>query len=193
MGIQRTVFNSLLFTSVFVASCEVRATCNDLNVEPTTPTDRFVVNADRTVSDTRTGLIWMQCSEGKTSTSAACDTGDPQVFTWQQAIARAKQVNLQGFAAANNWRLPNIKELSSIVERACYNPSINEAVFPGTPVIGDSEYWAATYDANRINSTDGSNDYAWHVRFAGVIGKSGTTAGNLKTSLYFVRLVRSPD
>ncbi|MGH8500348.1 MAG: DUF1566 domain-containing protein, partial [Methylococcales bacterium] len=69
-----------------------------------------------------------------------------------QALTEANNSTLAGFT---DGRLPNLKELSSIVERKCFNPAINEAVFPGTP---SAFFWSASAFANDSN-------VAWVVVF----------------------------
>ncbi|OOZ38542.1 hypothetical protein BOW53_15155 [Solemya pervernicosa gill symbiont] len=106
-----------------------QATCPP-NLTLTTPDSRFTDNGDGTVSDELTGLMWKQCSEGLSTTTTACDTGGSATYGWQSALGQAWTVNGVGFAGNNDWRLPNLKELASIVEQGCHEPSINETLFP---------------------------------------------------------------
>lgn len=186
-------FTGIVVSLVFLIPNAQAQICNE-NMEKTAPDSRFVNNLDGTVTDKRTGLIWKQCHEGKTTVNTACDTGSDTPYTWQQAIAQVAIVNSQNFAGANTWRLPNIKELASLVERACYDPAINEKFFPHTALTSNGRYWSSTPDANRTNPTTLEKDYAWHVKFVGG-AISGTTAGQSKTdgTISRVRLVRSPD
>jgi hypothetical protein len=68
--------------------------------------------------------------------------------------------NAGGLAGQADWRIPNIKELGSIVEYQCHNPAINLAAFPDTP---SATYWSATPDprdsrqARSIYFADGSD------------------------------------
>ena len=132
-------------------------TCNSA-IPASTPTSRFTTSADGTATDSATGLMWKRCAEGQAWNPAtgACD-GTAGTFTWQQALQRAQQVNA-GTAGANlgysGWRVPNQKELGSIVERRCYSPAINETVFPGT----SNWFWSASSYANY-------SYYAWSVSF----------------------------
>ena len=146
----------------------------------TTPTTQFKDNNDGTVTDLKTKLIWKKCSEGQQWQAGTCadDTAVADMMTWQEALTRASQVNSSGgFAGSVNWRLPNIKELSSIIEDACYGPSINLNVFPTTPA---GIYWSST-------PYIGSADHAWSVRF-----NYGQNSMNFKYDYYFARLVRDP-
>jgi hypothetical protein len=55
--------------------------------------------------------MWKQCAEGLSG--ATCQTGSAQTFTWANALAHAEAST---FANYTDWRLPNVKELSSLVE-----------------------------------------------------------------------------
>jgi len=81
----------------------------------------------------------------------------------------------KSLAGYSDWRLPNFKELQSIIERQCLDPAINLAVFPNTP---SWKFWSAS---------PSSGGGAWNVAF------NYGFAGNYdRTSHYvFVRLVRS--
>ncbi|HEB87396.1 MAG TPA: DUF1566 domain-containing protein, partial [Gammaproteobacteria bacterium] len=130
-------------------------TCNSA-IPASTPTSRFVINGDGTVTDSDTGLMWKQCSEGQTTDGAGGCTGTAGAYTWQQALQQAQTLNAGGgYAGQGDWRVPNIKELGSIVERQCYSPAINETVFPGTPSSG---FWSASPSAYY-------SDSAWGVYF----------------------------
>jgi hypothetical protein len=93
------------------------------------------------VTDTATGLTWKRCSEGQSWDGATC-AGSAMYHTWQQALQVADTAS---YAGQSDWRLPNAKELASIVEQACYSPAIDEAVFPATP---SSYYWSSSPGAS---------------------------------------------
>ena len=149
-------------------------TCQTNRILATTPTNRFTINNDGTVSDTKTGLTWKKCSEGQSGVD--CRIGTATTYTWQGALQQAQRVNNNGgFAGYKNWRLPSIKELSSIVEEQCIEPSINLAVFPESPSYW---YWSSS------PSADYSSD-AWYVYFYYGYSYDGSKYINR-----FVRLVR---
>ena len=129
-------------------------------------------NGDGTVTDPTTGLIWMRCSMGQTWDGATC-TGMASSHTWDQASALTGTVT---FAGQSDWRLPNIRELQTIVDRSVYNPAIDAVAFPNTP---SSYFWSAS--AYAFNS-----DYAWYVHFY-----YGYASYYFKGSFSQVRLVRA--
>ena len=103
----------------------------------TTPDSAFSDTGNGTVRHDPSGLVWKRCAEGQTwnSTSSACD-GGAAGYSWEGAFQRATAVN-SGTGGTENaghsdWRLPNVNELRSLVERACRGPAINLTQFPGT-------------------------------------------------------------
>ena len=149
-------------------------TCQTNRILATTPTNRFTINNDGTVSDTKTGLIWKKCSEGQSGVD--CRIGTATTYTWQGALQQAQRVSNNGFFAGyKNWRLPSIKELNSIVEEQCSQPSINLAVFPESQ---SNAYWSSSPFAS-------SSSVAWYVFF----GYGSSNYGG-KNDDHFVRLVR---
>ena len=115
--------------------------CNLESMPSTTPTERFIDHKNGTVTDKATGLMWMRCSLGMTWEEGTC-RGATHRAEWDATLQAVKALNKNGgFAGHNNWRLPDIKELNSIVERRCYSPSINKTIFPGTDYW---YYWSST-------------------------------------------------
>lgn len=137
-----------------------------------TPDADLIDNGDATITHTKTGLTWKQCSEGYGG--AFCGTGGIGGKTWADAQAAATAANNANFAGHNDWRVPNYKELESIVETACQTPSINWTRFPNTT---SGQYWTST--------GFGSAPAAWEVNFL----TGGADVGP-KTATYSVRLVR---
>jgi len=144
----------------------VRAECNPA-IEPVTPGSRFNLSSDGTVTDNQTGLIWMRCSLGQKWNGSGCD-GEPERYSWSAALTAAETTT---FAGKADWRLPDVKQLASIVELACVNPSINTQLFPGT---ASDEYWSSSPNVNGIQGAwsvdfdDGEvhtySNTAWHLR-----------------------------
>lgn len=118
----------VLAAALSAAAGQAQAQTCESNVRATAPSDRYSVNADGTVLDKRTGLMWKQCLEGLEGVD--CSGGSPVYGYWKDALVRADQSRFAGY---KDWRLPNIKELQSLLEAQCYEPAVNLAVFPGTP------------------------------------------------------------
>jgi len=148
-------------------------TCNN-NMAASTPDSQLLDNSNGTVTDRKTGLMWKQCMEGLSGSN--CENGSAVSFTWQAALQQPGVINSSGFAGYHDWRLPNVKELRSIVEEKCANPAINLVRFPNTPssfVWSDSPY----IFYNSYN--------AWYVHFY-----NGFSYNDVRSYNYQVRLVR---
>ena len=181
-----TLFHVLLIT-ITIPICDLvqAQTCNT-NITKTAPDYRFVDNDNGTVTDLWTGLMWKQCIEGmvRDSVNVCVQHTDPDTYSWQGALQRAVNVNtgLIGESLGwGDWRLPNEKELFSIIELSCADPAVNEKYFPLTfvPALATSVYWGSTGYAIAGIST-------WFVNFS-----SGVIVTNSATSLQGVRLVRT--
>lgn len=155
-----------------------QACIRNLAVSETTPTSDFVLSdTDGTALHVPTGLVWKRCAEGQTWDDGGC-TGSPTEFTWRAALQRVETVNTDGFAGQNDWRLPNVKELQSIVERQCYSWALNPVVFPNTAGLWGL-FWSSSPYA-------GSSGYAWLVSFGG-----GSASYHEDIYDYYALLVRS--
>lgn len=152
-------------------------TCQNTSIPATTPTAHFIDQGNGVVTDTQSGLMWKKCSEGQVwdATKALC-TGEAGGYTWQAALQNAQALNnTGGFLGLKDWRLPNIKELSSITEKQCIDPAINLTVFPNT---SSALFWSSS-------SLASNGSYAYYINlFIGVGNWS------LKSNGHHVRLVR---
>ena len=107
---------------------------------------KFTVNDNGTAQDLAddtvkqcNGLVWQR-------------TVPVASYNWQGAKDYCDGLNYGG---SNDWRLPNIDELFSIVDKSRVEPAIDVNVFPNTP---NNFYWSSTRSA-------GSSSYAWYVSF----------------------------
>lgn len=136
------VLGAAIVLSIMPVSFAQAQTCKS-QIPLTKPTTDFQVHNNGTVTHTPTGLMWKVCSEGQTWQSDGRCSGEASEHNWQAALQIPQTLNTEGgFAGHTDWRLPNIKELKSIVERACVEPAINTAVFNHTPLT--SYYWTST-------------------------------------------------
>ena len=136
---------------------------------PTAPAAQYTsTDGGLTTTDNGTGLIWAADGNG-----AGCNNG--ATATWSAAITYCNGLTFAS-SGPGTWRLPNIKELVSIVDYSRSGPAINVAFFPNTK---SSYYWSSTTYA-------GSTDFAWRVDFS-----SGFVSGTNKTAVSkYVRAVR---
>ena len=116
---------------------------------------------NNTVSDSETGLEWQDNSDTTSST-----------YTWQEAINHCETLTLD---THDDWRLPNVNELKTLVDRSKRNPAIRGNVFE---YVQSSYYWSST-------SYVGDEPTAWFVHFYyGFVGWNG------KYDNIYVRYVR---
>jgi Protein of unknown function (DUF1566) len=140
-------------------------------IRASNPSSVYVADlVNGTVTDTRTALMWDRCPHGLTG--AACAGGTLGDYLWPEALDSAGTANSTNYKGYSDWRLPNIKELNSLVEECRVNPSINEWAFPATPTYF---FWSSSPDATRttharyVHFGDGGSNYltrGWyaHVR-----------------------------
>ncbi len=120
----------------------------------------FTKNGD-IVTDTTTGLLWQDNTDTKTVKKS-----------WIEAVDYCENLTLGGYS---DWRLPNINEFKSIVDRSKSNP----AIVDGFTNVRSDFYWSST--------TTASASYdAWNVHFC-----YGNVTIHSKTHSYCVRCVRA--
>jgi hypothetical protein len=131
----------------------------------------FQDNSDGTISDLATGLMWPQSDNGSG-------------IDWEHALAYAQSQNQANYLGYNDWRLPNTKELQSLVDYtrspgatnpANVGPAIDR-LFNCTDILNDGGkadypyYWTSTSAVPMANGTYAS---AWYVAFGRAENGSG--------------------
>jgi poly(3-hydroxybutyrate) depolymerase len=96
--------------------------------------NEFTDNADGTITDEATGLTWMKADSG-------------QGMNWPAALEYAEALTLAGH---DDWRLPNAKELQSIVD---YSRSPDTS---GSPAIDP------VFETTEITNEGGKKDFGWY-------------------------------
>lgn len=145
----------ILFFILVMAHFQASAQKCNSNMTRSYSDDQFLING-QTVTDITTGLMWMRCSVGQTLIDNNCSGPAEKFSTWKTALDGV--IKNKTMASFSDWRLPNIKELDTIVERACAEPAISLVVFPDTP---SAIYWTSTphkdseYLARIIDFSDG--------------------------------------
>jgi Protein of unknown function (DUF1566). len=134
------------------------------------PDPRFTDNGG-TITDNLTGLMWSKDANPAGATQ-----------TWQQALDYIKTLNSSNYLGYNDWRLPNRKELKSMVN---YGQSDTAAWLTDFNNVQPLDYWSSTTCAADIaaawfvNMSDGlvfnaykisTYNYVWPVR----AGQAGT-------------------
>ena len=151
-------------------------------------TARFTDNGDGTVTDNATGLMWEQKTPG--GSGGLHDTNNTYTWTYYTGPPSAFDVFIAGlnteggtgFAGHNDWRLPNIFELRSIVDLGRGLPAINP-VFVNTQ-SSYAYYWSSTSYAP-------STTNAWDVDFTA--GASNVDSKQYPGWAHYCRAVRGGE
>lgn len=130
--------------------------------------NKLTNNADGTISDLSTGLMWTTDDSG-------------EGMDWAAALVYAEGAEI---ATYSDWRLPNVKELHSIVDYS-FSPSATDIsqqgpaidpMFNCTPIVneaGDDDY-AYYWTSSSANFTTGQPYYyAWYVAFGRAVNGEG--------------------
>ena len=123
--------------------------------------NKFHDNGDGTITDSATGLMWMKEDNG-------------EAVSWKDALSYAEQYSGSGYS---DWRLPNAKELQSIVDYtrspATTNSAAIDSLFECTQITDEGGnanypfYWTSTTHAN-ISMNSGN--HAAYVCFGEALG-----------------------
>jgi hypothetical protein len=128
----------------------------------------FTDNGDGTVTDSATGLMWSQ-SDSK------------EGLNWVSALAWVQQKNQESYLGHDDWRLPNAKELQSLVDYSRSPDTTHSAaidpVFDATQITNEAGepdypfYWSST----NFLHFDGSADHAVYLAFGRGLGSMDGT------------------
>ena len=123
----------------------------------------FMDNGDGTITDSATGLMWSKTDSG-------------EGMDWEDALAWVQQKNEEIYLGYNGWRLPNAKELQSIVDYTRSPQTTNSAaidpVFKVTSIIDEGGqtnypfYWTSTTHVNAA----GGGQSAVYISFGEALG-----------------------
>lgn len=126
--------------------------------------NNFKDNNDGTVTDNATGLMWMKDDNGKG-------------LNWQKALELADSLNNIKYKGYSDWRLPNAKELQSIIDYTrspdfTNSPAI-DPIFNCTQITNEAGntdypfYWTST---THCGQTDSQGSDASYVCFGRALG-----------------------
>jgi hypothetical protein len=132
----------------------------------------FHDNGDGTITDRATGLMWSRSDSG-------------HGMNWQDALAWVQKRNAERFLDHDDWRLPNVKELQSIVDYTrspdtTHSPAI-DPVFTCTTITNEAHqsdypfYWSATTHAGFLGG--GAAMYVAFGRAAGWMSPRAMAGG----------------
>ncbi len=108
----------------------------------------FVDNGDGTVSDFATGLMWSRGDSG-------------HGMNWEDALAYVQELNEQYYLGCSDWRLPDAKELQSIVD------------YERSPDATDSAAIDPVFNATSIINEAGEKDWPFYWTSTSHVSESG--------------------
>jgi hypothetical protein len=146
----------------------------------------FTDQSNGTILDNNTGLIWSR--DANAPGPAGCTTA--MMKNWQAALDYVKCLNSNSYLGFNDWRLPNVLELGSLVNISQANSSIG-LIAQGFTGIQGEPYWSSTSAADGpssawgvdmwVGAVDGDDksdtNYVWPVRskLPGYLARTGQT------------------
>ena len=135
---------------------------------------KFIIK-DGIATDTETGLTWLRFAHGQRWGNGNV-VGDAEQFTWDDAMKIPDTFNQQGYAGYNDWRVPDVDELKSLIDKIKGKEGnyIDADVFPEN----EPWFWSSSPDAVSCYG-------AWGVYFG-----YGSSHYFDKLSNSYVRLVR---
>jgi len=157
--------------------------CSEIKTVQPKPSDRYTDNGDGTVTDNRTGLIWLK--------NANCFGGQ----SWNEAEEVVKKLadgrcGLSDGSRGDMWHLPTRGELEVMVDKRYKGPALSNAAGTGQWTDGDAfsgvsmnPYWSSSIIVDIIGYD------IWYVDFN--VGNADKS--NDKTDLYYVWPVRGWD
>jgi hypothetical protein len=163
-----------IYLTIFIGSLQLPVVNAQICMKDITPQTISAGNFDTSqpglVDDKLTKLTWDRCVYGQTWKNNTCE-GSPIKLTWKEALEIAEN---------NNKRLPDIKELNTIVDLQCFSPPTNLTVFPNTPASNNNGLWTST----PYIVTDTTNTNAWFINLGA--GLANYRDQNIKNFVRFI-------
>ena len=149
----------------------------DLQKGATIPTPRFTDNGNGTVTDNLTKLVWLKNADvaGETRPWATALTDVAQLNTDGTMNGNVCGDTSNGGSHQTDWRLPNINEFISLIDRSNWFPAlptghpftnVTPFYWSGTTSAVDYAWWADMFDGSvgDASKTDSDTDNVWPVR-----------------------------
>ena len=157
---------------------------------PSSGPGRFTDNNDGTVTDNLTGLIWLtdaNCAGGTGNWNTAIDYSAALYDGCTSCFGTSGDCGLTDGSAPGDWRLPNVKELLSLIDFAFSTPALSDDA-------GTGQWTGATGSSFTGVQSSGywsSSTYAYDTTIAwDVYLNHGHTNGDAKTGTHYVWPVR---
>ncbi|MFR9578455.1 MAG: DUF1566 domain-containing protein [Rikenellaceae bacterium] len=123
--------------------------------------NNFTDNGDGTITDKATELVWSKADSKKS-------------MNWSEALAYAEEMNSQNYLGHSDWRVPNAKELQSIVD------------YSRSPLTTSSAAIDPIFEVSSIKDESGANDFPFYWTST-THENSGSMAGSAAVYVAFGR------
>ena len=120
----------------------------------------FADNGDGTITDSATGFMWSQADSA-------------EGMNWKAALAWVQTKNAENYLGHSDWRLPNVKELQSIVD------------YTRSPDTTDSAAIDPLFNCTQITNEGGEADYGFY--WSGTTHVSSSGSGSAGSYVCFGR------
>ena len=121
----------------------------------------FNDNGDATITDTATGLMWSQADSG-------------EGMDWEDALAWVQQKNKENYLGYSDWRLPDAKEMQSIVD------------YTRSPDTTSSAAIDPLFEVSEITNEAGNKDYPFYWT-----GTTHVRNNGMATSVVYISIGRA--
>lgn len=161
-------------------SCTCTGQDGEIQAGVAWPNPRFTTNADTTITDNLTGLVWAANGNLMKLRDPSFDNdiigypstvGDGQV-TWCHALDYVAKLNSENYLGQHDWRLPNVNELESLINADSANPvawlnsqgfaNVQEGYWSSTKLPLHSVGWGVSFSLGYVGIN--SSTYTWPVR-----------------------------
>jgi hypothetical protein len=111
---------------------------------------RYTSHPNGTITDNNTGLVW----EKKTAANVL------DAYTFDEAFVYVAGLNERRFAGHDDWRVPNLRELQSLIDYGRFDPAV-------APEFNDCDNGSCTASGSYWSSTSAvsAGILAWRVNF----------------------------
>jgi hypothetical protein len=176
-----------------VISCTNTGHDGDIQAGVSWPNPRFTDNSDGTVTDNLTGLMWLKNANCIQTSYPGFDNDIPNgdgAVTWQHALDFVAGINSGAYSNCGggytDWRLPNVKELQSLINYGYISPALPNTAGTGQWTSNNPftnvqmyYYWSGTTEAEHTFAVwevdmydgyvdywdkSGSDNFVWPVR-----------------------------
>ena len=140
------------------------------------PSPRFSDNGDGTVTDNMTGLMWLQDANFANTAGHDPDSKGEGKMLWASALGFVSKLNSGDFDGTDSgkcsytdWRLPNVRELHSLIHFGYSNPALSNDAGTGQWTTGADSAFSNVQSISYWTNTTyaGYTAYAWYVSLIG--------------------------